>query len=284
MTITHHVAEVVAVDRYGWAAVSAAAVGAADSAADLVGVVLEEEVLVEVGNQFLKDILFIDIETVPQAESYKYLDKQWQKLWDKKAARLATDDKTPEELYPRAGIYAEFGKVVCISVGFILQNEGERTFRLKSFYGEDEQEILHQFCQLLSNSYNSKTHFLCAHNGKEFDFPYLCRRILVNAIDMPDILDLAGKKPWDVKHLDTMQLWKFGDFKSYTSLELLAAAFNLDTPKDDIDGSDVYSVYYQDKNLERIRNYCEKDVVTLASIFLRMNGLPLIKKEEVIKV
>ena len=252
--------------------------------ADLAAVVLEEEVLVEVGSHFLQDILFLDIETVPQAEDYAQLDEQWQKLWDKKAARLAKNEETPSELYARAGIYAEFGKIICISVGFISEMDGKRSFRVKSFYGEDERDLLRNFCHLLSSSYNSKTHFLCAHNGKEFDFPYLCRRILVNDIAMPDILDLAGKKPWDVKHLDTMQLWKFGDFKSYTSLELLAALFKLDTPKDDIDGSDIYEVYYQDKNLERIRNYCEKDVVTLAGIFLRMNGLPHIKKEEVIKV
>lgn len=246
--------------------------------------VLEEEVLVEVGNQFLQDILFVDIETVPQAESYAHLDERWQKLWDKKAARLAKNDETSAELYARAGIYAEFGKIICISVGFISEIDGKRSFRIKSFYGEDERELLLGFCDLLAASYNSKTHFLCAHNGKEFDFPYLCRRILVNSIDMPDILDLAGKKPWDVKHLDTMQLWKFGDFKSYTSLELLATLFGIDTPKDDIDGSDIYEVYYQDKNLERIRSYCEKDVATLAGIFLRMNGLPHLKKEEVIKV
>lgn len=250
----------------------------------LVVVVLGEEVPVEVGNHFLQDILFIDIETVPQAEGYEKLDPQWQKLWDKKAARLARNDESPAELYPRAGIYAEFGKIICISVGFIVETEESRSFRVKSFYGEDERQILENFCGLLAGSYYSKTHFLCAHNGKEFDFPYLCRRILVNNIEMPDILDLAGKKPWDVKHLDTMQLWKFGDFKSYTSLELLAKVFGIDTPKDDIDGSDIYAVFYQDKNLERIRNYCEKDVVTLAGVYLRMNGLPHIKKEEVIKV
>lgn len=247
-------------------------------------VVLGEEVQVEVGNRFLQDILFVDIETVPQAESYDHLESKWQALWDKKAARLARNDESPAELYPRAGIYAEFGKITCISVGFITEVEGARSFRVKSFYGEDEKHILEDFCGLLADSFFSKTHFLCAHNGKEFDFPYLCRRILVNAIEMPDILDLAGKKPWDVKHLDTMQLWKFGDFKSYTSLELLAAVFGIETPKDDIDGSDIYSVYYHDKNLERIRTYCEKDVVTLAGIYLRMNGMPHIKKEEVIKV
>lgn len=252
--------------------------------AALVGVVLGEEVQVEVGNQFLNEILFLDIETVPQVENYKLLEPQWKKLWDKKAARLARNDETPETLYERAGIYAEFGKVICISVGFVADLDGVRILRVKSFYGEDEYQVLQEFCDLLRTKFSSKTHYLCAHNGKEFDFPYLCRRILVHRIKMPDILDLAGKKPWDVKHLDTMQLWKFGDFKSYTSLELLATVFGLETPKDDIDGGDVHSVYYHDKNLERIRAYCEKDVATLANVYLHINGMPHIKNEEVIKV
>ncbi|MDB4173319.1 3'-5' exonuclease [Bacteroidia bacterium] len=252
--------------------------------ADLAVEALGEEVQVEAGNLFLQDILFIDIETVPQAEDYDKLSTPWQKLWDKKAARLAQNDESPQELYPRAGIYAEFGKIICVSVGFIAEAGDQRSFRVKSFYGEDEKQLLQEFCDLLHHNYFSKTHFLCAHNGKEFDFPYLCRRILVNDIEMPDILDLAGKKPWDVKHLDTMQLWKFGDFKSYTSLGLLATLFGIETPKGDIDGSDIYEVYYQDKDLERIRLYCERDVVTLAGIYLRMNGMPHIKQDEVKKV
>ncbi len=229
----------------------------------------------------MENVLFIDIETVPQAANYAELDDRWKKLWDHKASKLAQHGETPEELYPRAGIYAEFGKVICISAGFIAKNKDKRTFRLKSFFGTDEQQVLSDFCQLLRDNFFNKTHFLCAHNGKEFDFPYLCRRILANNIEMPEILDLAGKKPWDIQHLDTMQLWKFGDFKSYTSLDLLAAVFDIPTPKDDIDGSMIYHVYYQDKNLERIKEYCQKDVVTLASIFLRMNNEPSILPTEI---
>ena len=156
----------------------------------------------------MKNILFLDVETVPQHESYHSMDNRWKKLWDRKAKQIVKNEETPEELYPRAGIYAEFGKIICISVGFI-HDENDREFRVKSFYGEDEYMILDQFCELLQENYNPKLHFLCAHNGKEFDFPYLSRRILINGIKMPDILDLAGKKPWDVKHLDTMNLWKF---------------------------------------------------------------------------
>lgn len=229
----------------------------------------------------MENILFLDIETVPQEKEYSLLSEQWKKLWDHKANLIAKDDETPEELYPRAGIYAEFGKIVCISVGYLIEDGNKREFRVKSFYGSDEKELLLDFCELLHQSYYAKTHFLCAHNGKEFDFPYLCRRILVNGIQMPDILDLAGKKPWDVKHLDTLQLWKFGDYKSYSSLELLAALFQVPTPKDDIDGSMINHIYHHDRDLERIKKYCQKDVVSLASIFMRMNNKPSLTQEEV---
>lgn len=228
----------------------------------------------------MKNILFLDIETVPQHESYHSMDNRWKKLWDRKAKQIAKNEETPEELYPRAGIYAEFGKIICISLGFI-HDENDREFRVKSFYGEDEYMILDQFCELLQENYNPKLHFLCAHNGKEFDFPYLSRRILINGIKMPDILDLAGKKPWDVKHLDTMNLWKFGDFKNYTSLDLLAAVFDIPSPKDDIDGSKIFYVYYQDKNLERITTYCQNDVAALASIYLHMVNQPPLKPDEI---
>lgn len=232
----------------------------------------------------IENILFLDIETVPQQPSYNLLNERWKKLWNKKASQIAKNDETPEELYPRAGIYAEFGKIVCISVGFLAGNGENATFRTKSFCSENEPELLKEFCDMLDSKFDPNVHFLCAHNGKEFDFPYLCRRILVNQIKMPRLLDLAGKKPWEVKHLDTMQLWKYGDFKSYTSLELLAAVFNIDTPKDDLDGSMVYETYYKLNDLERIRVYCQKDVLTLASVFLQMNNLPPIAKSQVVEV
>ena len=258
-------------------------VAAVDLAVDLVVEVLVAVELEEAG-RYMEDILFLDIETVPQASSYDALSDKWKKLWGRKAERLSKLDETPEELYPRAGIYAEFGKIICISVGFITSQDDAREFRIKSFYGDDEKEVLANFCALLEQSYYAKSHFLCAHNGKEFDFPFLCRRILVNKLEMPDILDLAGKKPWDVKHLDTMQLWKFGDFKNYTSIELLAALFELPSPKDGIDGSMINDIYYQDQNLERIKNYCQSDVATLASVFLRMNNKTSLKAEEIIIV
>ncbi|UBM61453.1 3'-5' exonuclease [Candidatus Sulfidibacterium hydrothermale] len=231
-------------------------------------------------NLSLENILFLDIETVPAYPDYEQLPEKFQELWKKKAARLNYRDEelTPAELYPQAGIYAEFGKIVCVSCGFMNGSE----FRIKSFYGDDERILLEELAQMLSRYYNQPESLLCAHNGKEFDFPYMARRMLINGITLPSILDLAGKKPWEIKLLDTLELWKFGDYKHYTSLELLAAIFNIPTPKDDINGSDVARVYWEEKDLERIVTYCQKDVLTTLQLFRRYQGLPLIKDEFVV--
>jgi predicted PolB exonuclease-like 3'-5' exonuclease len=221
----------------------------------------------------LDNVLFIDIETVPQFRHYSELSERWKPLWDRKAGFLAKKDETPEEMYARAGIYAEFGKIICISTGFLARNGNTWTFRVKSFYGHDEKKVLQEFSQLITTHFSDTGKCLCAHNGKEFDFPYIGRRLLINELPLPYILDLAGKKPWEISHIDTMDLWKFGDFKSFTSLDLLAAAFNISSPKDDMDGSEVFGVYYNDTNgLERIKTYCEKDIATLARILLKLCG------------
>ena len=183
----------------------------------------------------LERVLFLDIETVPQHANYKDVPERLKTLWDKKAGFLAKTEESPEELYGRAGIYAEFGKIVCISVGFIHSGE----IRLKSFYSHNEKELLQDFSELLTGFFGRNDQLLCAHNGKEFDFPYIARRLLINGLPLPHLLDIAGKKPWEIQHLDTMELWKFGDFKNYTSLNLLTAVFDIPTPKDDIDGSKV---------------------------------------------
>jgi len=223
-------------------------------------------------------ILFLDIETVPIYSDYNQLDEKFKALWDKKSSYLIkNEEETPEKLYKKAGIYAEFGKIVCISVGFFRDN----IFRIKSFYSEDENQLLSDFNNLLEKYYSFKQHLLCAHNGKEFDFPYLARRILINGLKLPEILDNAGKKPWEVAHLDTLELWKFGDYKNYTSLELLAAIFDIPTPKNDIDGSEVADVFWKDNDLQRIVTYCQKDVLTIAQLFLRYQGKPLISRENV---
>lgn len=224
----------------------------------------------------ISDILFLDVETVPLVYDYKKLPKNIRELWDSKF-RFQTSE-SPEIQYKKAGVSAEFAKVICISVGFF----NEKTFRVKSFFGDDEKDVLQNFAALLNKHFNRKEHLLCAHNGKEFDFPFLCRRMLINGVKLPKTLNLAGKKPWEVPHLDTLELWKFGDYKNYTSLNLLATIFNIPTPKDDIDGSDVARVYWEEKNLQRIVTYCQKDVLTVAQLLLRFKGEPLIEDKNVI--
>lgn len=226
-------------------------------------------------------ILFLDIETVPQFPTYEHLPNPFKKLWDKKAAYFKNVEESPADLYAKAGIYAEFGKIVCISVGYISNNPS-RQLRIKSYFGDDEKILLEQFSLLLNNHYNKPQHLLCAHNGKEFDFPFLARRMLINGIKLPNILQIAGKKPWEIAHLDTLDLWKFGDYKNYTSLELMATIFGIPTPKDDIDGSQVYSVYWKEQNLNRIVEYCQKDVLTLARLLLKLKGEPMIEDHETI--
>lgn len=226
-------------------------------------------------------ILFLDIETVPSCAEFNDLTPAMQKLWEKKSKYLIkSEEETPASIYQKAGIYSEFGKIICISAGFFTGN----TFRIKSFYGDNETELLNNFNSLLNKSYNAPDKYLCAHNGKEFDYPYIARRMLINDIKLPEILNFAGKKPWEIRHLDTLELWKFGDYKHYTSLELLTAVFNIPTPKDDIDGSMVADIYYKEKDLKRIAVYCEKDVVAVAQLFLRYKNQELIKDENIISV
>lgn len=231
----------------------------------------------------INNILFLDIETVPQYAEYGLLPKEWKELWDLKASYIIRnkEDETTESVYPRAGIYAEFGKIICVGCGVTSGSGKEKKFSIKCFYGDDEKILLQQFCEMLNRWSGEGNKYLCAHNGKEFDFPYLCRRLVVHQIPIPQILQLSGKKPWEVNHLDTLELWKFGDFKSYTSLNLLAHTFGIPTPKDDIDGSKVWEVYWKEKNLQRIIDYCCKDVATVAQVFLRMIGEATIKEENI---
>lgn len=231
----------------------------------------------------VNNILFLDIETVPQYPAYAMLPEEWKTLWDLKSQYILRnkEEETPDSVYPRAGIYAEFGKIVCIGCGFISGSGSDKKMTLKSFYGDDEKTLLLQFSEMLKRWATDSTKFLCAHNGKEFDFPYLCRRLIINELPVPQILLLAGKKPWEVNHLDTLDLWKFGDYKSYTSLNLLAHTFGIPTPKNDIDGSKVWTVYWNDKDMKRIVEYCQKDVITVAQVFLKMQGEALIKEENI---
>ena len=231
----------------------------------------------------LYNILFLDIETVSQQPQFENLPEEWKDLWAKKAEVLLRnrESETIESIYSRAAIYAEFGKIICISCG-VLQNTGEsRKLVIKSFSGDNEQVLLHEFAEMVRKWSANEPKYLCAHNGKEFDFPYLCRRMIINGISIPQVLNSSGKKPWEVNHLDTMELWKFGDFKSFTSLNLLAYSLGVPTPKDDIDGSMVGEVYWQQKDLPRIVTYCQKDVITVTQIFLRLQGEELLKPDNV---
>ena len=225
----------------------------------------------------IEKVLFLDIETVPRVGNWQHLDEPTQNLWDKKTRLQRKDDFTAEEFYKeRGGIMAEFGKIICISVGIIEKSE---KIIIKSFYGDDEKQLLEEFGEIF-NRPKLRDVILCAHNGKEFDFPWIARRFLINGMHPPKPFQLFGKKPWEIQHLDTMELWKFGDYKSYVSLELLAHVFGIPTPKDDIDGSMVASIYYIEKDLFRIVQYCEKDVLTLANVFRRMRQENLLQKSD----
>ncbi len=229
----------------------------------------------------VEDVLFLDIETVPALSSFDLVDPQMQALWEKKSKQFRTPEQGAGEVYERAGIYAEFGKIICISVGFI-RGRDPYSLRLKSFYGDDEKILLADFSAMLSKfSKSNRDSVLCAHNGREFDFPYIARRMIINSLRIPDILDNSGKKPWEIKLLDTLDLWKFGDYKNYISLELLTSILGIPTPKDDIAGNMVAGVYYTEKDLGRIVIYCEKDVLAIAQVLLRFMNLPGIPDDRV---
>ena len=237
----------------------------------------------------LTKIMFLDIETVPSKSGLGELNGELSHLWEDKfnliskrmPEKYSNETTAAQAFESSAGIYAEFGKIVCISVGFIYLRGLEIHFRTKSFAGDDEKIILNDFAQLIAKFCISNEHTFCGHNIKEFDIPYICRRMLINGIALPSILQITGKKPWEITFIDTLEMWKFGDYKNYTSLKLLTAVFGIPTPKDDIDGSQVAEVYYKEKNISRIAVYCQKDVVATAQVYLRMNSLNIIKEENI---
>ncbi len=231
----------------------------------------------------LEHILFLDIETVPQKAAYADLNDQEKQLWDEKSRYQRKEEQTAEEFYERAGIWAEFGKIICLSAGYFVVRNKERKFRVTSFYGE-ETDILKRFRQLLESYFNKPYHVLCAHNGKEFDFPYIARRMVIHQQPLPEKLIFFGKKPWEIPHLDTLELWKFGDYKHYTSLKLLTHALGIPSPKTDLEGSKVREVYYEEADLSRIVAYCEQDTLAVAQVLLRLRGEPLLGEGEIVSV
>lgn len=235
----------------------------------------------------LSNLMVIDIETVASYATFEELPEVLQSLWEKKAARVSPDDTAKDTFEERAGIYAEFGKIIVIGIGFFTtqkdeNGQEEQVFRVKSLASDNEKQLLEEFIKIVEK-FGKNLQFV-AHNGKEFDFPYLCRRMIINGLDIPYSLDISGKKPWEVNHIDTMNMWKFGDYKNFTSLSLLAAVFGLATSKDDIDGSEVNRVYYKEKDLNRIAVYCTKDVILTGQLFLRMQNLPIIKDKNIVVV
>ena len=221
------------------------------------------------------DLIFLDIETVPQFSSHDQLSDTMKELWAAKHSFLKTENETSEEGYlKRAGVYAEFAKIICISIGYFRTDKEtkQRTFRLKSFSGDNEKVLLEEFTQLINKNFDSQRFHFCGHNVREFDIPFVCRRLLINQLNFPDLLDVSGKRPWEMFDVDTLQLWKFGDYKHYTSLKLLSEVLGIPTSKTDIEGKDVCRVYWQEKGLERIVDYCQKDVVAVARLLLRFKG------------
>jgi uncharacterized protein YprB with RNaseH-like and TPR domain len=227
-----------------------------------------------------EDILFLDIETIPAVSGWSEMEPSLKGHWERKSKQFRSEEQSPEEVYERAGIYAEFGRIICISVG-MFREKNPFAFRLKSFFGDDEKELLSGFSAMLEKFTRNKEALLCAHNGKEFDYPYIARRMIINGLVIPEILDNAGKKPWEVKLLDTLELWKFGDYKSYTSLDLLTNILGIRSPKDEIDGSMVAKIYWEEHDLKKIVTYCEKDVVAVAQVLLKFMNLPLILPERI---
>ncbi|MFY7811704.1 MAG: 3'-5' exonuclease [Flavobacterium sp.] len=228
----------------------------------------------------LENILFLDIETVPLYEDFSQLPEIEKEYFDSKT-KYQRGETLTEDFYQKAGIWAEFGKIVCISVGYFHLNKDIRQLRIKSFVG-DEKQLLKDFCNLLNNHFSAPQYLLCGHNAKEFDFPYISRRLIINGLPLPNKLNLFGKKPWEISHIDTLELWKFGDYKHFTSLKLMAHVLGISSPKDDIDGSQVAMVYYKEKDIDRIVIYCQKDVVTTAQIFLRLGGNELLIEDEIL--
>jgi DNA polymerase elongation subunit (family B) len=242
----------------------------------------------------LLNVLFLDIETVSTVKKYDDLSEDFKYLWGIKARQLARkkeedmEEGEVEALYQeKAGIYAEFGRIICISVGIVVKDaEGRYSVRLKSFADKDEAALLRDFANMLDQYYgNPNKHFICGHNVREFDIPYICRRMVINQLPLPGVINIAGKKPWETKHLlDTMELWKFGDYKNYTSLKLLAAVLGFPSPKDDIDGSEVGRVFWEEDDLERIAVYCEKDVLAVVQLLLRYMRQPILEDDQIVFV
>jgi uncharacterized protein YprB with RNaseH-like and TPR domain len=230
-----------------------------------------------------ENLICIDIETVPAHPDFGSLPDELKELYLKKSERLKHENENEEEQYfNHAGIYAEFGKIICITLGLFKKEKGEYHIRIKSLCSDDEKKVLQDFAAILMKHPRRNRLQFCGHNIREFDIPFLCRRFLIHHLDLAEPMDISGRKPWDVNMVDTMQLWRFGDIKHFTSIKLLALILGIESPKNDIDGKDVGRVYWKEKNLQRIVEYCQRDVITVAQLVMRFKGLPLLQKEQIV--
>jgi hypothetical protein len=229
-----------------------------------------------------ENLLLIDIETVPMVKSYDQMSEKMQRLWDKKSLLIDNQNpKTDETFAEKAGIYAEFGKIICIGLGYFVKSKSAYTLKIKTLANHDEKVILEDFKVVCNKFFKAPLKQFCGHNIREFDIPYICRRTFINQMSLPDIIaDLQNKKPWENPMLDTLQFWKFGEYKNFTSVDLLSTVLQIESPKGDIDGSDVARVYWQENDLERIVNYCNRDIVTVGQILMRLNGMNLLNEDE----
>jgi len=230
-----------------------------------------------------ENLLLIDIETVPLERDYAQLPEKMQYLWAKKSLLIDPEQTDPALSFSgRAGIYAEFGKIICIGLGYFVRSGEHYSMKIKSLASHHEREILEEFREVCNRFFKKPDKQFCGHNIREFDIPYICRRSFIHQVPLPDILtDLQSKKPWENPMLDTLQFWKFGEYKNFTSVDLLATVLGIDSPKSDIDGSEVGRVYWQDNDLDRIVRYCNRDVVTVGQILMRLNGMPLLNESEI---
>lgn len=243
---------------------------------------------------------FVDTETIPGYKDFNDMPEELARMYERKFGHeLANNDPDKfdnfEDHYrARAALYPEFGKIVCLVIGviFVDDKDKQEKLKLKTLCGRHEDKLLAEAAPIID-----KFDSLVGHNSKEFDFPYLCKRFYVHGIQLPQILNIAGKKPWEVSLIDTMELWRFGSFKGSTSLELFAHCLGLPSPKQDMTGADVAKVYYEmfdhmkdgelpfeaeSAAIQKIGKYCQGDVVTLANCYRKLKYQSVIASENVI--
>lgn len=221
-------------------------------------------------------LLFFDIETVGISNYLSGLrginpglHKYWSKIADYSRRTIkGLEDKSDEDLFiERAALVPEYNKIVAVSMGFKMP---DGSIKMMSKYGDDEKEILLGVKDVFDKC--DKSGFeLCGHNIKHFDIPTLGKKYLIHEIPVPTLLPRYDTKPWNMKAVDTKDIWNFGNNRGFSSLELVCIAMGIESPKDDIGGSEVHKTYWAGDGLERIKDYCEKDVKVLIHLMDKFN-------------